>query len=101
MKIEVERKGKTIKVNAKVAEVLMRKGIVREAYQTRDMVAAPVESVRVVTAVSSPSIEGSADDMDSMDKEQLHALAKQRGLSLHHLLGAEKVRAALREAAAQ
>lgn len=98
MKIEVERNGKILNVNARVAEVLMRKGIVREAYQTRDMVAAPVEPVRVVTAVSVPSVEVSADDIESMDKAQLHALAKERGVKVHHLAGADKVREALRAA---
>lgn len=98
MKIEVERNGKILNVNARVAEVLMRKGIVREAYQTRDMVASPVEPVRVVAAVTSPSVEGSADDLESMDKAQLHALAKERGVKVHHLAGADKVREALRAA---
>lgn len=37
------------------------------------------------------------DGLDEMSKEDLHALAKSRGLTLHHMLGADKVRAALRE----
>lgn len=40
------------------------------------------------------------DDLDDLDAEQLHALAKERGVKVHHASGAEKVREALREAAA-
>jgi hypothetical protein len=43
-----------------------------------------------------PEVQKDGDGLDDMDKAQLHALAKERGLQLHHMLGAEKVRAALR-----
>jgi arginase family enzyme len=39
------------------------------------------------------------DGLDGLDKEQLHALARDRGVKVHHMAGADKVRAALREAA--
>lgn len=90
MKIEVERNGKILKINANVAEVLMRKGIVREAYQTRDMVAAPVVSQVVQKVVG--------DGLDEMDRAELHELAKERGVKVHHMAGADKVREALRAA---
>lgn len=41
------------------------------------------------------------DDLDGLDAEQLHALAKERGVKVHHAAGADKVREALREAAGQ
>ncbi|RSE60395.1 hypothetical protein EGT81_12760 [Alcaligenes faecalis] len=36
------------------------------------------------------------DGLDELDAEQLHALAKERGVSVHHKAGADKVREALR-----
>jgi len=38
-------------------------------------------------------------DIDAMGADQLHALARERGVKVHHKAGADKVRAALREAA--
>lgn len=66
---------------------------VHGGYQTRDMASQPM-----VTKPMQAASEGVAIDegLDAMDKVQLHALAKERGLQLHHMLGAEKVRAALR-----
>ena len=39
------------------------------------------------------------DELDGLDAAALHALAKERGVKVHHNAGADKVRAALREAA--
>lgn len=39
------------------------------------------------------------DDLDGLDAAALHSLAKERGVKVHHNAGADKVRAALREAA--
>lgn len=36
------------------------------------------------------------DGLDSLDAEALHALAKERGIAVHHRSGADRVRAALR-----
>lgn len=87
MLIELVRNGRRQNVHPKVGELLVKKGIARVVYMTRDMQAAPVESV-------APA----ADNLDAMDREQLHALAKARGVKVHHLAGADKVRAAIREA---
>lgn len=38
------------------------------------------------------------DELDAMDAEQLHALAKERGVKVHANAGADKVREALRQA---
>jgi hypothetical protein len=54
-------------------------------YMTRDMVA-------------SRTVEPDGDGLDAMDKEQLQALAKERGVKVHHMAGAEKLRTALRDA---
>lgn len=80
-------------------------------YQTRMLVAeqpvapamAPVAPVVPVAQEpqNEPQVSEASvgDDLEGMDKEQLHALAKERGVKVHHMAGAEKVRAALREAA--
>ncbi len=39
------------------------------------------------------------DGLDELNAEQLHALAKERGVSVHHKAGADKVREALRQTA--
>jgi hypothetical protein len=65
----------------------------RGTYMTRDMAAAP----SVVAPVLKPT--RNVDELDEMDAEALHALAKERNVPVHHRAGADKVRAALREAA--
>lgn len=72
------------------AEVLGKAGF--GTYQTRDMATQPMLT-KPMQAESSPV----AVDLDGMDKEQLHALAKERGVKVHHMAGADKVRAALRD----
>lgn len=66
-------------------------------YQTRDMALQANTVQPTMSAANAPNPDG----LDELDKDQLHALAKERGVILHHMLGAEKARAALREAAAQ
>lgn len=38
------------------------------------------------------------DELDALGEEELRALAKERGVKVHHKAGADKIRAALREA---
>lgn len=71
--------------NPRDAEVLRRLG--QGTYLTRDM--------RANQEVPSPV---QSDGLDGLDSEALHALAKERGVKVHPRAGAEKVRAALREA---
>jgi hypothetical protein len=65
-----------------------------DTYKTRVMTAQPVlppvpfSMARIVKA----------DSLDDMDAEALHALAKTRGVKVHHLAGAKKVRQALLDA---
>ncbi len=74
----IDKSGREKSMEDRYAKVLVKLG--RATYATRDMV---------------PSAP--ADAIDSMDKDQLHELAKARGIKVHHLAGADKVRAAIRE----
>jgi len=64
------------------AEVLQKHGL--GEYMTRDM-------------ADQPMIQKTGDGLDDLDRAQLHALAKERGVAVHHMAGADKVRAALRQ----
>jgi hypothetical protein len=83
------RNGKRKEVKPAVGKYFIKIGTGREVsggYLTRDMADQP-------KVVKLPVF---GDGLDEMEKAELHALAKERGLQLHHMLGAEKVRAALR-----
>ena len=54
------------------------------------------EVKQVVEAVESQS--EAQDELDALGEEDLRALAKERGVKVHHKAGADKIRAALREA---
>jgi len=94
------RGGRSKLVTSTQAKVLQRAGL--GTYQTRDMarqpmVTKPMQASPIPDPVLASPPEG--DGLDALDKEQLHALAKERGVKVHHMAGADKVRAALREAA--
>lgn len=57
---------------------------------------AEAEKLTVDTTSASTT---SDDGLDELDADQLHALAKERGISVHHKAGADKVREALRQTA--
>lgn len=85
------KNGRERMLSARDAELLQRLG--KGTYLTRDMAAArPV-------AVVAPVGERKDIDLDALDGDALHALARERGVKVHHKAGADKVRAALREAA--
>jgi hypothetical protein len=85
-------------------------------YMTRDMVASRGDAFELTGVVLTdgdaeadmkgeprPDNQGRTSwrekvDIDAMDKEQLQALAKERGVKVHHMAGAEKLRTALRDA---
>lgn len=67
-----------------IAKVLIARKIARPAYMTRDMTAMPVTATEI-------------HDLDAMGLDALHALAKSKGVKVHHRAGAEKVRAAILE----
>lgn len=82
-----KRGGRTKVITTTQAKVLARAGL--GTYETRDMASMP--------KIQKPMVAATGDGLDELDKFALHELAKQRGLTLHHMLGADKVRAALRE----
>ena len=85
------KNGRERMLSAWDAKLLQRLG--KGTYLTRDMAAArPV--VVVVPVADNEDI-----DLDSLDGDALHALARERGIKVHHKAGADKVRTALREAA--
>lgn len=47
----------------------------------------------------SEDIGPATEDLDAMSVDELHAIAKKRGVDVHHKAGADKVREALRQAA--
>ena len=75
------------------AEILGKLG--HGTYKTRDMASQPMVTKPMLAA--HPVQEETDDGLDALDKEQLHALAKERGVKVHHMAGADKVRAALRD----
>lgn len=101
------RGGRTKTVTSTQAKVLQRAGL--GTYQTRDMAfhpmvtkpmqAAPAPVVESAPTAVTAQADGFGDGLEALDKDQLHALAKERGVKVHHMAGADKVRAALREAA--
>ena len=84
-----KRGGRTKLVTTAQATVLQRAGF--GTYQTRDMARQPM-----VAPVLQP--EQTVDGYDAMTREQLFALAEERGIKVHGASGADKVRAALRSA---
>lgn len=56
-----------------------------------------VEAKATVDSTNASTMSG--DGLDELDVDQLQALAKERGVSVHHKAGADKVREALRQTA--
>lgn len=84
------KNGRERMLSARDADLLQRLG--KGTYLTRDMTA--VRPLPVVMPVANKKDV----DLDSLDGDALHALARERGVKVHHKAGADKVRAALREA---
>lgn len=100
--------GKRKQVRDSVGRALVRiKGVKQVSegdYRTRDMahqpsVTKPMQAAPAHDAIAAQTGAANGDGLDTLDKEQLHALAKERGVKVHHMAGADKVRAALREVA--
>jgi transposase len=76
MRVDIKLKnGRVMRTTEAVARVMRNRRLTAEDYQTTQMV---------------------SDGLDGLTAEELHALAKERGVSVHHRAGADKVRAALR-----
>lgn len=97
------KNGRERMLSARDAELLQRLG--KGTYLTRDMTAAkggfvdagPAYVVGNQVIIETHPQKG--DGLDELDAEALHALSRERGVKVHHKAGADKVRAALREAA--
>lgn len=107
-KVDFKFKNGHVRIMAKrQADILGKMG--HGTYQTRDMadqpmvikpmVAAPASAPPVEAVETAEQSEVSGDGLAAMDRDELHALAKERGVKVHHMAGADKVRAALREEA--
>lgn len=101
VEITVVRNGRTMRVSEKQASAFERAGIaIRSEYMTRDMRAAEVPAV----VMPDPPVEPEpvetpvepADDLESMEPDELRALAESRGIKVHHRAGKDKILAALR-----
>lgn len=96
-----QKSGREEVMHERYAKVLSKMG--RGTYMTRDLRAdvamAPSGQIAQVPSQVDPAEAG--DVLDALGKEELHAIAKERGVQVHHAAGADKVRAALREAEAQ
>ncbi len=91
MKVDFTHKtGRIQPMSRRDAEILQRLG--RGTYLTRDMRA----STSLVP--SSTPVEPPSDELDALSAEELHRLAKERGVEVHHRAGADKVKEALRKA---
>src|SRR5690606_8602619 len=101
VEITVVRNGRTMRVSEKHARAFERAGIaIRSEYMTRDMRAVEVPAV-VIPEPANPDAdpapaETPADDLESMDVDELRALAESRGIKVHHRAGKDKILAALR-----
>lgn len=84
------KNGRTVVTNEVQAKLLKKIG--KGDYITRDMADQPFFEKQVEVETQEPE-----DGLDAMDKDELHALAKERGMKVHHNAGADKVREALRQ----
>lgn len=91
VKFQYKRGGRIVTVNMRQAEVLSRRGLGELANRSME------DKPQITKAHPAPL---QADDgLGDLDKAALHALAKERGVQVHHAAGADKVRQALRDAA--
>lgn len=87
-------------INEKAARMLQRAG--KGVYQTRDIVAeerSAFEADAYIKAENARIAEEQAagsDGLDDLGRDELFDLALQRGISVHHRSGADRIRALLR-----
>lgn len=99
MLIEYTRNGRRRDVHKKVAKVLIDRGLAREVAEAQEAAkVAPTYSTRMLTAgqgeARTPAAAG--DDLDGMDVDALRQMAKDRGITVHHRAGRDKLLAVLR-----
>lgn len=100
--------GRTVVTHEAQARLLKRMG--RGDYVTRDMADQPKQTKAFVGTSDTRTIEEVSDyiksenaallddGLDSLDRDALLSLAKERGIEVHHRTGADKLREALRAA---
>lgn len=94
--------GRTRLIKESAARILQK--LNKGSYLTRDMAHQPAavvvqkatEAVPVDHEPEPEAEESVSDDLDAMEKQELHALAKEMGVDVHHNAGAPKVREAIR-----
>jgi len=90
------RGGRSQLVPIAQAKALQRAGY--GTYEDRSMQGRTAIKALSAAPQSLPASQSVPDGLGALDKDQLHALAKERGVKVHHAAGADKVRAALRDA---
>jgi len=94
VEFKFKRNGHSRMMSQAQAALLHRVGL--GTYENRSMADKPRVQKEPAAPMNDP-----ADGLDGLEKEEPHALAKERGVQVHHLAGADKVRAALRAAASE
>ena len=89
------KNGAVRNINHKAAHILQKAG--KGTYQTRDLVAErPAPEPVLVKEPDDYVLEHDGFDLESLDRDQLYDLAKERGIDVHHRAGADRIRAALK-----
>ena len=96
MMVRIRYKTGTVRnVPAYVGKRLMERRIA-EYYDEQPPAAAPAPAVAPVAPAPAPAPEPTLPDLDALTRDELYALAVERGLEPHHKTGADKLRAMLR-----
>ena len=69
---------------------------IADYYAEQPTAAAPAPAVAPVAPAPAPAPEPTLPDLDALTRDELYALAVERGLEPHHKTGADKLRAMLR-----
>ena len=69
---------------------------IADYYTEQPPAAAPAPAVAPVAPAPAPAPEPTLPDLDALTRDELYALAVERGLEPHHKTGADKLRAMLR-----
>ena len=69
---------------------------IADYYAEQPPAAAPAPAVAPVAPAPAPAPEPTLPDLDALTRDELYALAVERGLKPHHKTGADKLRAMLR-----
>lgn len=106
MKVKfIYKNGRERVMDTRYADIL--KGLKLGTYRTRDVttsriVAVPPQSEEPKSEETEAQVADDAsvaDGLDDLEVDELRAIAKDRGVRVHHAAGADKIRAALRGAA--